>query len=599
MATIPTYTGPQVKEQALEGGFQRPAPSAAAFGAAQGVALEQAGNALAKWQSKMQEQEDADVVFRTETALKTEYLDFQDKLRQSRQGATAKGVTVDAEKWWADAEQRFSAGLNDRQKNLVGQTGSRLRLQSIDSFRDYEMQERNRSEKESWNASKASEARIAIANPKAEVVSASIDSIRKKNAYMAQKEGWGAETLTAKNLEDTNIIHKEILNGLLKTADPVATRMYFDANRKEIDPAFYDTIESAIKGKEIEVTAVRTADSMMGKSYEEGIAEISKIGDVKLREATRQRFKENVQDSQILERERELKKVKEQTRAKEAVWGAVANGKKPAKADLDAMNQEERVREVNAYFAAKAKASVDKTSGKLHAKEDNYEALDLAENLIQIGDVKDVKELERFAPFLRAETYRGLRKSLEKREEVSQTEVEKAFMDSIGKPRARWEASDYKEWVAFQNYINTNVKETKRPEDLSSWSERWFRSGYRKSEKDDFFSSSMTFGQAKTKGVSDFLFKTPKEVEPFINDMAASMRSIKKANPSINVTVPGGSTAGDELYTNYYKDATVWFSARKEQISGPRAAAYAILRQNNKPVTTSNINAVISEMKGK
>lgn len=588
MPVIPTYTGPQVKEQALEGGFQRPAQSAAAFGAAQGVQLQEAGSAIAKWQAKMQEQEDADTVFRTETALKTEYLDFEDKLRNQRRGADAKGVTAEAEKWWAEAEQRFTTGLNDRQKSLLNQTGARLRLQSVDTFRNYEMQERDRSEKESWSASKGSEARIAIANPKAEVVTASIDNIRKKNAYMAQKEGWGEGVLAAENLKDTTIIHKEILNGLIKTDDPVAIRMYYDANKKQIDPQFYDTIESAITNKEVEVNAMRKADSMIGMNYEDGIAEISKIGDTKLREATRQRFKENVQDKQILDREREQQKVKAQRDAKEKVWGAIANGKRPGKSDLDAMNQEERVREVDAYFAAKAKAAVDKKTGRLHAKEDDYAALDMAENMIKSGDLKDERQLERFAPFLRAETYRGLRKSFDKREEVSQKEVEDAFVDAIRKPRSKWENDDYKKWTDFQAYVNDNVKETRRPEDLLIWTDKWFRKGYSKGDP----GTKMPYYEARSKNVPDLLFPTPEIVQPAINEMNRIMKSA-------GAKVPSGKTAGDELYTNYYKDASVYFNARKEQITGARAAAYAILKQNNKPITPANIENVLQQMKGR
>ncbi len=600
MATIPTYDGPQLKERALEGAYQSRITSDAPFGGAAARQLEQVGSAFgqaADVLEKIQEREDADVVFRTETALKTEYLKFEDEARQNRKGVNAKGLMQDADKWWADAESRFTQGLNDRQRRLLSRSALQLRAQSANSVRDYENQELERSHDESWSASKATEARNAIANPKPEVVDTAVANIKQKNAYQAARKGWTPEQLAAENVKDTTTIHREVLSRMLDGNNPEAARMYFEKNQKDIDPVFYDQIEKKLNDKMTDKQALQKADSIASLPYDKGLEEISKIENPELRDKTRQRFKENYQDKQIMLREQEAEKARKEKASSDRVWQAIANGRKPSQADLDSMDGKERV-QVNTYYEARAKASVDKRSGKLHAKEDNYEALDIAESAINSGEITSPQQLERFAPFLRAETFRGLRKTLDKRGEIPHTEVERSFSDRIGKPRSKWEKTDYEQWVAYQNYVNTNVKETKRPEDIDAWADKWFRSGYRKSEADDFFQSRMTMGEARTKGVTDFVFKTPKEVEPFVNSMASSMRQVKKSLPNARVDIPTGKTAGDELYTNYYKDATVWFSAQGQTVSGPRAAAYAVLKQNNKPITIANINAVIAQMKG-
>lgn len=600
MATIPTYTGPQVRERGLEGGYQEPIRSDAAFGAAGARQLQQLGAAtsdLGEAFSKIADREDADVVFRTETALKSEYLKFEDEIRQKRKGVSAKGLMQDADKWWAEAEGRFTSGLNDRQKRLLSRSGAQLKAQSQNSIRDYENTELERSHDESWAASKAVEANNAIANPKGEVVDTAINSIKNKNAYQGARKGWSPEQLAVENLKDTTIVHREILGRMLDGQNPEAARMYYEKNQKDIDPTFYDTIEKKLEDKMTDKAAVQKADSIASMPYDKGLEDIAKIQDPVLRDKTRQRFRENYQDKQILQREQEAEKARKEKAASDGVWQAIANGKKPAQVELDAMDGKERV-QVNAYYEAKAKATVDKQSGKLHAKEDNYEALDIAERAIGTGEITQASQLERFAPFMRSETFRQLRKSLEKRGEISHTEMERTFVDRLGKTRTKWEKDDYDQWVAYQGYITSNVKETKRPEDVDAWADRWFRKGYRKAEANDFFKSSMTLGEAKAKGVTDFLFTTPKEVEPFINDMAASLRKVKKNLPGANITVPSGKTAGDEMYTSYYKDATVWFSAQGQSVSGPRAAAYAVLKQNNKPITLANINAVIAQMKG-
>ncbi len=600
MATIPTYTGPQVKERALEGGYQESIRSDAAFGGVAAKQLQQAGAAvtdLGEAFTKIQEREDADVVFRTETALKSEYLKFEDDIRQKRQGANAKGLAQDADNWWAEAESRFTNGLNERQKRLLSRSAVQLRAQSANSIRDYENQELERSHDESWSASKAVEARNAISNPKSEVVDTAVNNIKQKNAYQAARKGWTPERLASENIKDTTIIHREVLSRMLDGNSPEAARMYFEQNQKDIDPTFHDQIEKKLKDKMTDKAALQKADSIASLPYDKALEEVSKIQDPDMRDKTRQRVRENYQDKQIMQREQEAEKARKEKAASDAVWQAVANGKKPAQADLDAMDGKDRI-QLNNYYEARAKAAVDKRSGKLHAKEDNYEALDIAESAINSGEITQPQQLERFAPFLRAETFRSLRKALDKRGEIPQTEVERSFLDRIGKPRSKWEKGDYEQWVAYQNYVNTNVKETKRPEDIDAWADKWFRSGYRKSEANDFFQSRMTMGEARTKGVADFVFKTPKEVEPFINEMASSMNRVKKNLPGATINVPTGKTAGDELYTNYYKDATVWFSAQGQTISGPRAAAYAVLKQNNKPITIANINAVIAQMKG-
>ncbi len=601
MATIPTYTGPQIRERALEGGYQESIRSDAAFGGVAAKQLQQAGAAatdLGEAFTKIQEREDADVVFRAETALKSEYLKFEDDMRQKRQGANAKGLTQDADKWWAEAESRFTNGLNDRQRRLLAKSAIQLRAQGENSIRDYEDKELERSHDESWSASKAVEARNAIANPKSEVVDTAVNNIKQKNAYQAARKGWSPEQLASENLKDTTTIHREVLNRMLDGNNPEAARMYYEANQKDIDPLFHKKIEDTLQDKMTDKAAVQKADSMASLPYEKGLEEISKITDIPYRDKVRQRFRENHQDKQIIQREQDAEKLRKEKAAEQNVWRAISQGKKPEQADLNAMDPEVKVKEIDKYYEAKAKAVVDKRSGKLHAKEDNYEALDIAESAINSGEITQPQQLERFAPFLRAETFRSLRKTLDKRGEIPHTEVERSFSDRIGKPRSKWEKGDYEQWVAYQNYVNTNVKETKRPEDIDAWADKWFRSGYRKSEANDFFQSRMTMGEARTKGVTDFVFKTPKEVEPFINEMASSMNRVKKNLPGATVNVPTGKTAGDELYTNYYKDATVWFSAQGQTISGPRAAAYAVLKQNNKPITIANINAVIAQMKG-
>lgn len=583
MPTIPTYDGPQVRNAPLQGGYL----DANAFGAAPGRQLAQAGEGLQKaaaqgmeFAVRAQEREDADAAFRAETNLKAEYLQFEQGLRK-RQGVDAKGALTDTEKWWSDAESRFNEGLNDRQRRLLAQSAVRLRQQSVVSVGSYENAQLERSHDESWAASKTTTISAAAATPRPEVISAAVGELEKKNAYQGARKGWTPEQLAAENLKDTTTLHTNVVRGLLSQPNGAkAAQEYFDRHAGQINGTVHDEIKPLLQKGVREQEATEKATSMAGMPLEQGLAEIAKIQDPELRKAVHQQFMLNKRDEELVVQARERA-------ASDKVWQSIANGKKPSPADLAAMNGRERI-QVEQYYDAKAKAAAQ--GGKLHAREDNYEALDMAEAAIKRGDITTPQQLERYAPFLRAETFRTLRKSLEKRGEVPRGEVEKVFLDRLGKSKAKMTPDERKQWVAFQDYINENVRETKRPEDLEAWADRWFMSGYGKNDS-IFRNDPDTYGQARTAGRKDFLIPVP---EDRTKDVDASLAILRAGG----VKVPSGKAAADEFYTNYYLDAQRWFDARGEQASPGRAAAYAILKQNNKPVTPANINAVLQQLKG-
>lgn len=583
MPQIPTYNGAQVRSTPLQGGFL----DANAFGAAGARQLSQLGEAAQRAGAqvndiavRMQEREDADAAFRAETNLKSEWLQFEQNARK-RQGVDAKGLTNEADQWWAEAETKFNKDLNPRQQRLLAQSATRLRGQSMSTVGAYENTQLERSHDESWSASKYSSISAAAANPKPEVISTTVKELESKNAYQGARKGWTTEQVQAENLKDTTTLHTNVVRGLL--AQPNGAKLaqqYFDNNKGQINGTVHDELTGAIRKGVLDQNASETATKLVGMPLEQGLAEIAKIEDSELRAKVHQQFMINKRDEELIVQARERA-------ASDKVWQAIANKRKPTQTDLDAMNGKDRI-QVEQYYAAVAKAEAK--DGRLHAKEDNYDALDMAEAGIKSGDITDPKQLERYAPFLRAETYRTLRKSLEKRGEVPRGEVEKVFLDRLGKTRAKMNDNERKQWVAFQDYINENVRETKRPEDLELWADRWFMSGY---GKDDsmFRNDPDTFGEARTKGRKDFVIATPDTVKPVVDSTIAFVRSA-------GVKIPAGKVATDEFYTNYYLDAQRWYGARGEQTTPLRAAAYAILKQNNKPITPANVNAVLEQLKG-
>ena len=541
MATIPVYNGQQVREVPLQGGFQETARSDAAFGGIQARQLGELTQAASKIDVMMQRQqqrEDADAAFRAETNLRAGYLEFEASIKKNRQGRTAEGVVTDTEKWWADAEKNFNSGLaNDNQRAMLAKSASRLKLQSQAQMAQYQDGQLERSHDESWQASKAVIISDAATNPTPANITNGIAQIKEKNAYQGARKGWDADQLKVANIRDMTIMHSSVIQQMADK-DPAAAEKYFaTVPNDEFDGTRRDAIKDGIENARIRFEAKAKAA--------------------------------------VSARENDAEK---------RVWAAIRDGKEPNPVDLKAMNPEKAVKEVGGYFKALSKAEAK--DGRLHAKEDNYEALDMAEKAIQQGDIQSERDLDRYAPFLRPETFRTLRKSFDKRGEVSEKEMERVFSERMGETRAKWIKDDNKakQWIEFKKYVQEDVREKKRPEDIDSLADRWFMSGYGK-EDSVFRNDPDTFGEARVKGRKDFVIKTPDANKGVVGDALTILRKENSA-------VATGGTAQDEFYTAYYLDATRYFSARNEPVNSTRVAAFATLKQLDRPVNSFTLSAV-------
>lgn len=546
MATIPVYEGQTVRQAPLQGGFQETAKSDAAFGGTEARLLGDAATAATRVSAmleRQQQREDADVVFRAETNLRADYLKYESEVRKGRQGRYAEGVVGDTDKWWSEAETKFNEKLTDNQRSLLAKSASRLKLQSQASMAQYQDVQLEKSHDESWQASKAVIISDTATNPTPANITSALAQIKDKNAYQGARKGWNADELKVANIKDMTILHTSVIQQMADK-DPAAAQKYFDTvPNDEFDGTRREAVKDGIERSRINAEAKAKAAA-----------------------------------------------IESENAAEKRVWTSIRDGKQPNPNDLKAMNPEKAVKEVGGYFKALAKAEAK--DGRMHAKEDNYEALDIAEKAIQQGDIQNERDLDRYAPFLRAETFRTLRKSFEKRGEISEKEMERVYTERTGETRAKWIKDDNKakQWLAFKKYIQDDVREKKRPEDIDALADRWFMSGY---GKDDsmFRNDPDTYGEARVKGRTDFVIKTPEASKADVNGALSILRQAK-------VNAPTGGTAADEFYTNFYLDATRYFSARNEPVSAGRAAAYAILKQNKQPITPANINAVLEQLKG-
>lgn len=326
MPSVPTYEAFQVPDRSLPDVRQQRDTSAGLFEgnarqvAQLGNALSDAGQGLGAVVREMQDRQNADMLFRAETALKTDYLDYEASARE-RRGQSAWGITKDTGAWFDKSIQKHLDGLeNDAQKALFRQTAEKLRLQSLDQFRAYESAQRRASLDESAQASIVSSINLAAATaaraPKGvagengfvqsfDVAPQKADILKRVQA-LAQINGWSPEMRAAKEQEYLTNFHKQVIQSRLDT-DPAGAKAYFDANKGEIAGAEHDTIGRALKVGGLKETAQGFADQVAATGMTEmdalkaarekfsGEEEAAVVGEIKTRFAESSQARERAQ----------------------------------------------------------------------------------------------------------------------------------------------------------------------------------------------------------------------------------------------------------------------------------------------------------------
>lgn len=320
MPRVPTYDTPQTELRALPGVRQSSVatPGFLAAGAEQGMRRAQgllnAGTALSNAAVQMQERENADMLFRAETALKDDYLAYEASLRE-RKGQQAWGATRDTEQWFAEQEKKHGGELqNDVQRRFFAQSLTKMRQQAVGTVSAYEADQRRQSLAESANASIVGSINTAAANatqwyakpdgatqprtaeaavtttgpdgvpvstaPQVEVTAtrdpiAGVKSdILKRVQVLANLNGWSPEQKAAEEEKHLTNLHSQVIQNLAAN-NPSRAREYFAANKSEIAGSSYNTIESMLKEGSLRETAQMFADGVQQRklSLEDAIAE--------------------------------------------------------------------------------------------------------------------------------------------------------------------------------------------------------------------------------------------------------------------------------------------------------------------------------------
>lgn len=275
MASIPTYDEFHAQSAPLPSARQESVATPGLLsGPAQaieraGASMQSAGADFLKVQTEMQERQNADKVFRAETALKTDYLAFEDSARK-RRGQDAWGVAKDASDWWDKKTSEHADTLeNPRQQAIFKHQMAGLRVGSLDKMSAYEAEQRHASLVDSANATITSSINLAAANPDA-MPQARTDILNRVNV-VAGINGWSAEMSTAKQAEALTNLHTQVLQNL-GNENPAQAKAYYEANKAEINGSARDPIEKMLKIAGVKSTAQKAADAVLAMDMPEAEA---------------------------------------------------------------------------------------------------------------------------------------------------------------------------------------------------------------------------------------------------------------------------------------------------------------------------------------
>lgn len=236
MPQVPTYGGPQVREQALQGGFQ------------QNIDVSSSTRALGQGLTQVAEVADRVVMREAETEAwqaQSKITDDFDKWdtaeRQNSQGAKATGYRAKVDAWWADAQKQYAGTLSPLAQRAISKSVAAVRNSTLRTAGDYETQQVELGARSALSATTQSLIGQGVkAGPDAgpPVITAAAEAVRK--FYNARGLNGDVEALKA-----TTGAHTTIINQLMQR-DPKRAETYFNTNKKEIDPTSYDEIDARI-----------------------------------------------------------------------------------------------------------------------------------------------------------------------------------------------------------------------------------------------------------------------------------------------------------------------------------------------------------------
>jgi hypothetical protein len=245
MAQVPVYNGQQVALNPLQ--FDQATPDQ--FGAQAGRELSALGGALGSVVNagaKVVERDALREVMDAEASAKEAYINWSAETLQNSQGAAAQGVAARAKDWWekttAETAEKLSNPLAQR---MYRSAAKKQMLASLSEFSRFEIQQLDADLVQKTDATVSQSAKLAARIPTDENIKVQAEAIR--GAIAAYGNGrMSPEVIREKTERAIHAMNYDVFNTLL-VRDPIGAEAYYKNNRKDFNPAQFDSIEGRLK----------------------------------------------------------------------------------------------------------------------------------------------------------------------------------------------------------------------------------------------------------------------------------------------------------------------------------------------------------------
>jgi len=247
MPLIPTYDGPQLRQQGVPDAYQANQDvSSGSKKFAQG--LDDAAAAA----DKIGLQQDTIAAQDAETTVRSEWFKADEELRQKYQGQNAAGYQAAVDAWWKDAPQKYGQGLNGRaqmlaSKSLIAAQDAAMRTSAV-----YAREEITRAATDKFVSTKADDVQTALANVSKGDLSApgiAAATIKQRNQEWATQHGWSDEQRDMQNVKDLTALHYNTVMQLKADGKISEAQTYWKTvNKKdEFDATKIDEVNAVLK----------------------------------------------------------------------------------------------------------------------------------------------------------------------------------------------------------------------------------------------------------------------------------------------------------------------------------------------------------------
>lgn len=246
MPTIPTYDGPQLRQQGVPDAYQQNQDISSG-----GNKLAQGLGAAAEAVDKIGLQQDTMAAQEAETTIRSAWFKKDQELRTQFSGTKIGGYQGAVDAWWAEAPKAFGENLNGRAQMIASRSLVAAQDMAQRTAAHYSGAETARVQGEAFVSAKQQvlqDTLTATAQGNMAAAPVAIDDIKTKNAQWAALHNQTPEELKMQNVKDLTALHANVISQLL-VKDPKAAQAYWDDvdKKTDFDATKIDEINNRLK----------------------------------------------------------------------------------------------------------------------------------------------------------------------------------------------------------------------------------------------------------------------------------------------------------------------------------------------------------------